>query len=298
MSENTNIEWADHTYNHWIGCKAISPACDNCYAADWAKRYGRDFSVRTRTKTGRDPILWNNKHEEFFAKHGRRQRVFCNSLSDVFDNEVDPQWRAELFSIIAITPNLDWLILTKRIGNVKSMVPTEFLTGSEAEGIPANVWLGATICNQEEADRDVLKLLATPAAKRFLSIEPMLSAIDLTGEYLTAKLGRYPFKGLPAEHRTKLIDMLDWVICGGESGKNARPMHPDWVSGLRDQCAAANVPFLFKQWGEWSPRVNSLYLQAKPTKTHIFRDGLLADHIGKKTAGRMLDGAEHNGVPV
>jgi protein gp37 len=312
MTRNTKIEWADHTFNAWIGCSAISPGCKNCYAAAWAKRYGYDFEVRSHTKTWGDPVRWNK--QEFFECQGCgrrgthadfpfgydegecdcwktiepvRQRVFCASLSDVFDNKAPPSWRTDLWTLFESTPNLDKLVLTKRIGNVLDMVPARWL---EPGGWPEHVWIGATVVDQEEADRDIPKLLAVPAAKRFLSIEPMLGAVDvfssMTGELLHTSGNDYN----PGS--------IDWIICGGESSADARPMHPDWARSVRDQCAAAAVPFLFKQWGEWSPRVNSLYSKTRPKHTYVFKDGLISDYIGKKAAGRLLNGVEHNGFPT
>jgi protein gp37 len=179
--------------------------------------------------------------------------VFCASLADVFDNAVDPQWRADLFGLIAQPPNLDWLLLTKRIGNVPAMV--SIIPGH----LPANVWLGATIVNQAEADRDIPKLLAVPARVRFLSMEPLLGPVDLAHiEVWGGDAEIYPLKstadcvddeGEPAAD----IPPLDWVIVGGESGPGARSMRPAWARSLRDQCEAAGVPFLFKQWGDWLP---------------------------------------------
>ena len=195
------------------------------------------------------------------------------------------EWLADALEVIRTTPNLDWQLLTKRIGVARSRLSqaNEFVLGNwpadDAEPLsrwltdwlehsnpPANVWLGATIVNQEEAERDILKLFSVPAVKWFLSMEPLLGPVDLTLDYLTTKLGVYPFKSLPDEHRTKLIDLLDWVIVGGESGPGARPVHPAWVQSLRDQCVAANVPFLFKQWGEWG---TAAYLTS--TGTPVFR---------------------------
>jgi protein gp37 len=312
MAENTGIEWADHTFNPWIGCTKVGPGCDHCYAE--ARMDTRLHRVqwgagqpRQRTKTWGDPLRWNKQHEAFFAEHGRRQRVFCASLADVFDNEAPPAWRAELFALIACTPHLDWLLLTKRIGNVRAMIEAP---GMQKDGLPPNVWLGATVVNQIEADRDVPKLLAVPVRVRFLSIEPMLGPIDLTGEWLTAKLGAYPFKMLPPEHRTKLVDLLDWVIVGGESGPGARPMHPDWARSLRDQCEAAGVPFLFKQWGEFFPdpdddrgvrpigltRAGKLLTDNTAFNAHA-GDAELMFRVGKKAAGRQLDGRTHDEFP-
>ena len=242
MSQNTKIEWADHTFNPWIGCQAISPGCANCYAAAWAKRYGRDFADRTLTKTWALPKLWNAQAEAFHAQHGRRQRVFCASLADVFDNEVDPQWRADLLALIRDTPNLDWLLLTKRIGNVGNMLPVPF----DFDRLYANVWLGATVVNQEEADRDIPKLLATPARVRFLSMEPLLGPVDLA-HYLTEN--RWRADGSVTTRGIVPGTRLDWVIAGGESGPGARPSHPDWYRALAGQCRAAGVPFFMKQMG-------------------------------------------------
>lgn len=235
MAENSKIEWCDHTFNPWIGCQKVGPGCDNCYAEAQQKRFGYDvyFGVgnerrRTRPANWKLPLKWNRKAE----KEGVRYRVFCASLADVFDNAVPAQWRVDLFNLIESTPHLDWLLLTKRIGNVQKMLKThDWLAGQK------NVWLGITVCNQDEADRDIPKLLDIPAEYRFLSIEPLLGPIDLN-----AANGLH---GDPGQ--------IDWVIVGGESGSNARPMHPDWVRLLRNRCIEAGVPFFFKQWGEWHP---------------------------------------------
>lgn len=314
MSANTAIEWADHTFNPWTGCQPVSLGCDGCYAAAWAKRAGRDFATRKRTKTWGDPVRWNNQHQEFFAAHGRRQRVFCASLADVFDNQVDPQWRIDLLELIAACPNLDWLLLTKRIGNAESLLDEALNVMSHGvtwwRDMPwPNVWIGATVCNQDEADRDIPKLLATPAAVRFLSIEPMLGPVDLnyTRQRIAAQRSQLAraINGEP---------WLDWVICGGESGPKARPMHPDWARSLRDQCAAAGVPFMFKQWGAWEVAsiVNGHFDcdMARNAAHWVDVDGSLHKpsslgltnayamvKVGKKAAGRLLDGIEHSGFP-
>ncbi|WP_459572676.1 phage Gp37/Gp68 family protein [Cupriavidus sp. 8B] len=238
----------------------MSPACHNCYAADWAKRYGRDFTQRTRTASGnwKQPLRWDTQHARFFSAHGRRRRIFCASLADVFDNQVDPAWRVDLLQLIANTPNLDWLLLTKRIGNAHAMLDDALAELSHGltqwADVPwPNVWLGATVCNQEEADRDIPKLMAVPARVRFLSMEPLLGPVDLR---LPALAQRFPQYGTPHGHTSGIGQGVDWVIAGGESGARARPMHPDWVRSLRDQCSAAGVPFLLKQWGEWGQFVN------------------------------------------
>lgn len=155
-----------------------------------------------------------------------------------------------------------------------------------------NAWIGVSVEDQSTADERIPLLLQTPAAVRWISAEPLLGPVDLSGEYLAARCGgSYPFKGLEAQHRTKLIDLLDWVVVGGESGPKARPMHPDWARSLRDQCAAAGVPFLFKQWGEWATGANGDYSQ------HRWEDGSVSHRCGKKASGRLLDGIQHDGYP-
>lgn len=323
MSENSKIEWCDHTFNPWIGCTRISPGCDHCYAAvsTPARAMGiqwgaKELRHRTAPNTWKDPIKWNARHSELFPTTGRRQRIFCASLADVFDNAVDPMWRADLFDLIQATPNLDWLLLTKRIGKVREMVKEAHGDRLDIEHmgtswLPDNVWLGATIVNQEEADRDIPKLLATPARVRFLSMEPLLGSVDLRLEARN-DIARWDGQG-----RDLPLRRIDWVIAGGESGPHARPMHPDWARSLRDQCAAARVPFLFKQWGEWAPGENC---GAPPARTERTADwwggkwtfGVLTPsasasmhrddqpvlyRIGKKTAGRHIDGRTHDEFP-
>lgn len=296
MGENTKIEWADHTWNPWTGCTKVSPGCDHCYAEGWAKRSGAvkwgagEPRRRTTPANWRMPLKWNaqaavaaagwaegvklygSEDAAIAAGHikPRRPRVFCSSLADVFDNAVDIEWRADLFGLILNTPHLDWLLLTKRIGNVERML--QDLRHGADHDLPLldmmplpNVWLGATVVNQAEADRDIPKLLAVPARVRFLSIEPMLGPIDVR-RFMWPVHPRWPAGfGSPEAaiaagakvtyHRQGLISakwadhLLSWVICGGESGPGARPMHPDWARCLRDQCAAAGVAFMMKQMG-------------------------------------------------
>lgn len=303
MAENSAIEWTDHTFNPWIGCTKVGPGCEHCYAeilatARLAVEWGPGAPRRhTAASTWQQPRTWDRKA----AAAGIRQRVFCASLADVFDNEVPAEWRAELFALIRETPNLDWLLVTKRIGNAHRMAEA-------AGGFPENVWLGATVVNQEEAERDIVKLRQTKydAGLRvaFLSIEPLLGSIDIrdhlwpahgwwTGPHRSyaeakaagAECGMKPQALLSADVARSLVD---WVIVGGESGPQARPMHPDWARCLRDQCDAAGTPFLFKQWGEnaWVERV-----EGDPST-------LVAYRAGKKHAGRLLDGRTHDGSPV
>lgn len=308
MSANSKIEWTDHTFNPWEGCQKVGPGCDHCYAETRNARFAGGQAInwgpgaprrRTSAKNWYTPFYWNDQAREFMKTHGRRQRVFCASLADVFDNAVDPQWREDLFAVINATPNLDWLLLTKRIGNVPLMV--SLIPG----WLPSNVWLGATIVNQAEADRDIPRLLAVPAAKRFLSMEPLLGPVSFEGLFAD-----------PSDMRdgTNALEAIDWVIVGGESGPGARPMHPDWARSLRDQCEAAGVPFLFKQWGEWVPRgpesmgyplvddaPRMRLTDAGDDGSDLGAEGdnhVWVQRAGKKVAGRLLDGREWNGVPL
>jgi protein gp37 len=333
VAEKTGIAWCDSTFNPWLGCAKIGPACDHCYAERFGKRMGIEWGPnaqrrRTSASTWKQPLRWNRKaeiahnawekfktsyigltdadlEEKGFVKP-RRPRVFCGSLCDVFDNAVPEQWRADLFELIRQCQHLDFLLLTKRIGNAREMILRAKAAGS---GIPwppepnPNVWLGITVCNQEEADRDIPKLLATPAAKRFLSIEPMLGPVDIERFLLSShdKMAHNDQHiGNPSRH-----DKLDWIICGGETGPHARPLHPDWVRSLRDQCKAAGTAFFFKQWGNWCQAdqldqdtlSNGKCDWVRPdggfasSKDGTFVNGsALMYCVGKKAAGRMLDG--------
>lgn len=343
MSKNTKIEWADHTFNPWEGCQKVGPGCDHCYAETRNARFAGGTAInwgpgaprrRTSASNWAKPLAWNAAAAAFFAQHGRRQRVFCASLADVFDNAVAREWRQDLANLILQTPNLDWLLLTKRIGNAGAMLGEMFL-----DGTPPNVRIGATIANQPEADRDIVKLLAL-GLPNFLSMEPLLGPVNLwlptrrwenSAGYASCdhccngdrcddpthhERGRPEWNvRCPYCRGTGNGNPIDWVIAGGESGPGARPMHPEWARSLRDQCAAAGVPFLFKQWGEHDlsydrDRDDPDYRQCnqqdrKPGRWinlaggHGFNGERVhyAHRVGKKAAGRLLDGVEHNGFP-
>lgn len=310
MAENTKIEWAHHTFNPWYGCQRVGPGCDHCYAEGWAKRSGLvqwgvgEDRRRSSDAIWRKPLKWNAEAERL----GVRYRVFCSSLADVFDNAVPAAWRHDLFNLILSTPHLDWLLLTKRIGNAARMI-AETLSDN-MKSLPVDhplswpwphVWIGATVVDQSEADRDIPKLLALPASVRFLSIEPLLGPIDLSRIDLDGHSEIYPLTGTTdcedeGGNPAPDVPALDWVIVGGESGAGARPMSPDWARRLRDQCNAARVPFLFKQWGEWLPmlgQIEGVPVGAKTTTT----DGWVMGRAGKRAAGRELDGLLHDGYP-
>lgn len=240
MGEQSAISWTDATFNPWIGCTRVSPGCDHCYAArdntrrKWVDGWGEVGGPkvpRRRTKTWREPIKWNAKA----TITGYRPRVFCASLADVFDNEVDDAWRTDLWQLLRDTPNLRWMLLTKRIGNARKMLPPDW-------PFP-HVGLMATMVNQEEWDRDIGKLMAVPAAWHGVSVEPMLGEVEI-GD------GPWP----------------DWIITGGESGPNHRVTQRWWVSHMRDQCAAAGIAFHHKQWGGVRPKENGCEIDGREHK--------------------------------
>jgi protein gp37 len=230
--KNSKIEWTDHTFNPWWGCTKVSPACENCYAETLAKRLGKNvWGAKAPRRVlsehhWKEPIKWNAQAAEL----GIRARVFCASMADVFeDRSVVNGPRERLWNLMAATPHLDWLLLTKRPENIEAMTPW-------IDVWPQNVWLGTTVETQKYADERLPHLLKHPSAVRFVSCEPLLGPLDLRPWF--RRLG---------------LDPLDWVIAGGESGHRPRPMHPDWVISVRDQCVKAGVPFFFKQWGNWTP---------------------------------------------
>jgi protein gp37 len=251
MAEKTEIAWTDSTFNPWIGCSKVGPGCDHCYAEKstpsrtmgvvWGARQRRH---RTSESNWKKPLHWNAGHDKFFARHGHRRRVFCASLADVFDNEVPHTWREDLWKLIEATPNLDWIICTKRIGIVPPWMALY--------GWPANAWLLITVCNQEEVDRDVPKLLQLPVPVRGLSVEPMLGRVDLCetfGMWWNQTMGCFEGTSSVGFNRRGKGGGIDWVIVGGESGPLARPMRLEWARSLKDQCAAAGAKFFFKQAG-------------------------------------------------
>jgi protein gp37 len=213
--KDTSIEWATSTFNAWWGCTKVSPGCTHCYAETLSNRYGKDVwgpgkeRWRTSAKYWEGPLKWNQEA----AQSGKSWRVFCNSMSDVFDSSAPDKWRSDLFGLIRRTPNLSWLILTKRLGEI-----------SKDLALPCNVWLGASVEDQRRADERIPDLIKVPAAIHFLSVEPLLEAVDL-GD----------------------LHGIDWVIVGGESGRGYRPMDVEWALSVRDQCRNAGVRFFFKQ---------------------------------------------------
>ena len=333
MGEETKIAWCDSTFNPWIGCTKVSPACANCYAetlmdtrwnrVKWGKGQPRQ---RTSSANWKQPLAW----EKQAAHTGIRRTVFCGSLCDWLDEEVPVEWLADLLDLIRQTPNLDWLLLTKRPELWHCRIYNAYtpdVTGDnlpllqwmgdwlcaweEARGFslpphhrgkrpPLNVWIGVTVENQEMADKRIPELLKIPARVRFLSCEPLLGAVNMRAvayiraggqTIIDALTGHMPnaFSGTkPSWPR------IDWVICGGESGPKARPMHPDWARSLRDQCKAAGVPFFFKQWGEWAPDCLHEWPPCRTIDRPSPGSRGVMFHCGKTRAGHLLDGVEHH----
>jgi protein gp37 len=325
MAKDSKIEWTHHTFNPWMGCTKVSPGCVNCYAEKDRLRRGQKLwgpnAPRQRTSAAywKQPIAWNAAAAEL----GERHRVFCASLADVCEDRDDllaP--RADLMRLIEATPQLDWLLLTKRPENF-----VRFFGNRWSAGWPPNVWAMASVTTQAEADRNVPILLTVPAAVRGLSMEPLLERVELRPEWLELELQAFGGGGA-----VKCFPRIDWVIVGGESGPEARPMHPEWATSLRDQCAAFDVPFLFKQWGEWKPMSatednesdgwykypkrqfgGEVYEDREVTGRCIYKttvlqlDGSQRDEcpvgamlmfkVGKKVSGRNLDGRLHDGYP-
>ena len=221
MGENSKISWTDHTFNPWIGCTNVSPGCDNCYAEALAKRtsmakWGHgEPRRRTSAENWRKPLTWDRKAREA----GERHRVFCASMADVFDTEVPDAWRYDLIGLIDATPNLDWLLLTKRPEPMRN-----YMTGLR---LRSNIRLGVTIENAAAVPIRMPALYDVKARgwPTFVSYEPAIESVNFE-----------PF--MPA---------IDWLICGAESGPKRRPFDEDWARSARDACIKAGVPFFYKQ---------------------------------------------------
>ena len=301
MGTQTAIEWTDHTFNPWRGCSKVSPGCDHCYAARYGKRQPETFGtwgpngkrVIAAESAWRKPLAWNRAAE----RAGVRRRVFCGSLMDVFEDRELP--RARLFDVIESTPHLDWLLLTKRPENVdrimRQLVYDADPAAPRAWKFPPNVWLGATVENAGYLGRiDWLK--SCGASVLFLSYEPALGPVDIS-QYLWVEDSRD--YGHPGRNG------IDWVIAGGESGPGARPAHPDWFRSVRDQCQAAGVPFFFKGWGEWvslsaaglTDLIPGNYASSLFSERPYHDEPVVLHRVGKKHAGRLLDGRTWDEVP-
>lgn len=314
MSDHSKIEWTDTTWNVVTGCTEVSPGCDRCYAKTFAERwrgvkghhFENGFDLQLRPERLTRTLRWKNP-----------RRIFVNSMSDLFHQDVPDEYIVKVWEVMAATPQHTYQILTKRHARMKSW----FTRWPNA--VLANVWLGVSVENQQWADIRIPALLKTPAAVRWISAEPLLGPIDLGMGDPHAEHDGYginsphpriclscsdPDAGTEVEYWRRDPDapQLDWVVCGGESGHGARPMHPGWVRSLRDQCVDAGIPFLFKQWGEYIPEsLGAHVITRRSAKTARYadfdggnrpanigaRNGAVTCHrVGKGRAGRELDG--------
>jgi protein gp37 len=385
MADNTKIEWADATVNAINGCSVTSPGCTHCYAMKLAGTRMRDHPTRKGlTIESKAGPVWNGEvrlHEPALLQPlswTKPRRIFWNAHGDTFHENVPDEWIDRIFAVAALTPQHTHMILTKRsarmreyfrestgwrariAGLLNELKPSPLWNGAvhqswqnlhgRPDGLP-NVWLGVSVEDQTRADERIPDLLATPAAVRFLSCEPLLGPVDINRwlhimwrcsycrQFFDGRhkqhcpgcgkeggyCGSHPFNGRNRPARPGFPFQsgsgIDWVIAGGESGPGARPMHPDWARSLRDQCADGGVSFHFKQWGEWGHAFHidgCNGISAATTGTGHWPDpkryrvvgGLLdgerfeshaSDYMllrtGKKRAGRLLDGVEHNGMP-
>lgn len=313
MSVTTAIEWCDHTFNPWIGCTPISAACDHCYAAAMMHRYRRARYEAGAPRVLTAPAYWHNLvvWNRNAAAIRERARVFP-SLCDPFDAEVDPDWRAGFMTAVEKTPWLEWLLLTKR-----PKVARQFFDGRR---VPDNVRLGISAEDKKMLalrTPDIVAATARAKLRPFLSAEPLLSALDMSQRiWLDCNIPEY---GGPGHEFVEIIRSFGWVITGGESGPKARPSHPDWFRWLRDRCLPAGVPFFFKQWGDWLPRIDRDVADpdwrldynvaiGKPGSYQILNlaggRGFhgervhLMKRVGKKAAGATLDGREWREFPA
>jgi protein gp37 len=278
MAQTSKIEWTDSTFNPWVGCTKIDrprgapSACDFCYAEGWSKRsghvkWGNNPRRRTTEAYWRSPLKWNASAIEFQRKHGRRQRVFCASLADVFDNQVAASWRTDLWRLIRECDQLDWQLLTKRPQNIRKMLPEDW-----GHGYP-NVWLGTTAEDAAAYQQRGKHLLGVPAAVHFVSYEPAMGSL---GSLSIA--GKVP----------------GWVIIGGESGvalDKTRPTHPQWAREAISECyRVGSAPFL-KQWGRYAN--NPLVVEKGMTE----RDAAAVDPVENGKGGGLLDGRFYRDFP-
>lgn len=360
MADQTPIEWTDATWNIVTGCSVVSPGCTNCYAMRLAgTRLQHHPSRAGLTVASKAGPVWNGQvrfNADWLTQPLRwtkPRRIFVAAHGDLFHDGVTDDQRDQIFAVMALCPQHTFQILTKRPERMRAYLSDETRTGhagvkarirsaAEALGREAilygrwplpNVWLGVSTEDQVRADQRIPVLLDTPAAIRWISAEPLLGLVDLTPWLWTtvikpASCGRTEIIGTLSGIRPS----LDWVVVGGERGPDARPMHPDWARRLRDQCAAAGVPFFFKQWGEWAPvcaltedQINALYhprpardpegaRRCRVARHTLQRDGsrhdfadpaawqqgtgpMLMLETGKKAAGRLLDGVLHDGFP-
>ena len=321
---DTSIEWTDATWNPVAGCTVLSPGCTNCYAMKLAgtrlRKHDSRVGLTTMTKAGpvwNGTVRFNTLWLDQPLRWQRARRIFVCAHGDLFHELVPDEWLDKVFAVMALCPQHTFQVLTKRSARMRAYLTTpgrhtailaaaaEVSQRTIAVGRPPapvwpwplpNAWLGVSGENQHWLLQRGCDLVETPAAVRFFSLEPLLDEIDAEPFLFSVRrwsngwLNNYPFH-YPKQH-------IDWMIVGGESGSGARPLHPDWVRKLRDQCFVAGVPFFFKQWGEYRPCSERELKQASGATFVGDRSaGAFMMRVGKKAAGRLLDGIEHNGMP-
>lgn len=323
----TKIEWTERTWNPIVGCSIVSPGCTNCYAMKMAARIERMspqvWQYRGLTQPSKAGPVWTGDvalaPDRALAEPQRRKKptmYFVNSMGDLFHEDVPDEWISRAFYVMAQCPQHTFQILTKRSSNMRRVMSdhgfsedvrtTLRIIDNPDQGpwrwpLP-NVWLGVSAERQREANERIPDLLATPAAVRFVSAEPLLGPIDFA--HLSHPAHPHGYVNALRFNECR----LDWVIVGGESGVGARPMHPEWALSIRDQCAATGVNFFFKQWGAWrqaeatdGPDVDVLHLYPDGEMVRAgwsnLLNGELMARVGKKAAGRLLEGREWNEMP-
>lgn len=309
--QKTNIEWADYVWNPVTGCTKVSQGCKNCYAETFHHRF-----EKTRGKF--TDVVCHEDRLDHPLKVKKGGIVFVNSMSDLFHEDVPFEFIQQVYCSMIEANQHTYLVLTKRVSRA-----LEFFSWIRTKSAPrkiwdkiqfplSNLWIGVSVEDQATADERIPLLLQIPAAVRFLSCEPLLGRLSLLQSkriYISEKYKSDPDFKAKAD-RCELTVLKgndreyigpDWVICGGESGHKARPMHPDWARSLRDQCAAAGVPFFFKQWGEFLPEgqpvENDFELFARNIR--MSADKMNVFHrVGKSKSGHLLDGVEHREFPT
>lgn len=286
MAENSAIAWTNHTFNPWIGCrKTASPGCRHCYAQEreakrwgWTDFFGTDRRHRTAAGNWAKPRRWDRQARE----EGKRVAVFCGSLCDILDNEVPVAWRNDLFDLIEATPNIDWLLLSKRWATERDWLPEQWMV----EGFPKHVWPGLSVCGAQDT-RWLANFLRLPAVgRRFLSMEPLVEEVDIV------KAVDEAWMEITGATGPSLLG-ISGIITGGESGDEARPSNPQWFRIVRDACLAAGVDYCHKQNGEWA----SVSEVEGPGEHYTFPDHRTVRRVGAKNSGRTLDGEIHDALP-
>lgn len=275
----TKIEWADEVWNPTVGCTPVSTGCAHCYAR---RMFDRGMTVYNHSF---DQVTAYESRLEIPLRWQKPRRVFVDSMSDLFHPMVSDEFILKVFDVMSQAKQHTFLILSKRMERMSSFMNKYSFVKSFSWPLE-NVWMGVSVEDQRSVNERIPLLLNTPAALRFISAEPLINKITLSDLL-------YPIYGL--EDSKGPNPGIDWVICGGESGPGARPLHPDWVRSLRDECNRADIPFFFKQWGEWSPEIIQGLSMANRAQTWFENHEFY--HVGKKLAGALIDGIEHKVYP-